>query len=154
MPGWTRACFERKVQLLEEWAAAGTAPPDQYVPDGPVALARWEDADLDLHAWASPNVVQPAPGGRHGDLRKRFDEALATLFPGGTQTLDEEAQAETVALRSQNAALAEQIVQMQAEMDKLGTALARTNHLLALERKRCAGLQKIHPIGLVQVTDP
>lgn len=70
------SAFERKVETLEFWVAAGGHPPGYELPAGVVALRRWQDPELGLSPWSSPNIVS-----RYPHLKARFHAAIAALQP-------------------------------------------------------------------------
>jgi hypothetical protein len=126
----TRRAFERKVEILEEWARNGGAPANRWLPSGPVEVARWEDAELGISAWRSPNVA--APNGRHADLRRRFDEAMMELHRISVRpdrTTIARLAADNRRLKRENIALAEQIVEIHLRSVQLEQAIARERQL-------------------------
>jgi uncharacterized protein YbjT (DUF2867 family) len=110
-----RAKFLRKIEVLNEWADTGKIPEGCRVPRGAVDLARWEDPELGIEAWRSPNIASPR--GRHADLREAFDKALGRLqdlkLGGGTQAM-ETLRAENTRLKAHNRALIEQVLTLTA----------------------------------------
>jgi hypothetical protein len=144
--------FERKVELLESWARNGGPPSGATVPDGVKALQRWEDEPLGLEPWASPNVA--TPNGRHGDLRRRFDAALAALFQGGNgQNRPRSRHATEVTIRqlkSDIVRLAEQVISGEEKIRRLENDLAIEKQTRGLAEERAATLaaelSKITPL--------
>lgn len=132
--------FQRKVELIERWAAAGRAPDDVQVPSRPEDLRRWEDPERGLTAWTSRNLA--APRGPYPELRARYDVALARLL--GSQA----ARARTARSRSPHVSqlklevrtLAEQVVCLQEDLTELQQLLLLERDLRQAAEQREANL--------------
>lgn len=127
-----RESFERKVQLLEHWAASGGVPSGEVCPDGPAELARWQDEVRGLTRWVSPNVAAPAPSGRYPELRARFDRALAALKPAQARAPDVQR------FKAQVRALSEQVAILSNEHRLMTEALSRERQLKEIAQARLA----------------
>lgn len=151
----TREAFERKVQILEAWVRDGAVPASERIPDGPVALARWQNDRLGLTPWVSPNVA--APRGQHAELRRRFDIAvqrLRELAPRKKRPGEAQLIAELRTEKRRNVALAEQVVRLQDDKIQLAEALARSQQLNAdakiRERELLEKLATVVPLRSVR----
>ena len=72
----TRASFLRKVELLEDWASAGSGD-EVWFPKTLADFAAWDDQALGVTAWRKANIVVDP---RYSDLRQRYDEAIKCLL--------------------------------------------------------------------------
>ncbi|WP_207484955.1 hypothetical protein [Arenibaculum pallidiluteum] len=132
----TRASFQRKIELLEQWAADGV-PPGQVWPAGPTSLARWHDDELCVYRWVSPNVASPK--GRNADLRARFDAAVSAIAVAQGRTRGmAKLRAENAALKARNRQLSAQVVEMIERFMTLTNLLQQQSYL---RRQQEAGRQ-------------
>lgn len=127
--------FQRKVELIELWAAAGRAPDGVQVPLRPEELRRWEDSERGLTAWTSRNLA--APKGPYPELRARYDVAVARLL-GSQAARSRTARSrapELAQLKLEVRTLAEQVICLQED-------LAELQQLLSLEQDLRRGAEQ------------
>ncbi len=111
-----RIWYERKVELLEQWAAVGNVPNGFQIPEGPASLRRWAEPSLDLIPWTSPTVYY-----KYVDLRARFEKAIRTLLkPRKSPRVRD---SEIKSLKHQVTAITERNVLVEHQLDKLARQL-------------------------------
>jgi hypothetical protein len=115
-----RRSFERKVELFELWAKEGI-PENQYVPQSIREFTEWDDPLLRISPWRKPNLVSPT--GKYSDLRIRYDLAFEVLRAKLTSSQSKAFKINDI--KKQNVALAEQIVVVRAQYNKMRSALNR-----------------------------
>lgn len=109
-----------------EEAAANAGPIPPHLPLSVAALMAWEDFDLGVCAWTSPNIASAS--GRHRDLRLRFDQALqalkARMLPRGRREVVElrsklgASQQRERRLKEQNAGLMIKLLKLESDLAK------------------------------------
>ena len=139
--------------MLEAWAVNERVPEGKRPPLGIEALASWADADLGLRAWTSPNIA--APGGKHRDLRLRYDAAIKLLLKGSATEEETAASLKKRVreLKAHQRGLAGQILNMRCEIQDKDSEIARLQDLITNGNKENASLrselQKVRPIRVV-----